>query len=1026
MTRISLRRGPNSDSKIKLEPTRDSFAVLFRNRMSGSRSTKSLLRLPFVLGRNLQTRHTPCPAGLALFRVAEDEGSRGMPGMGDDPTTMLRDSAMSFIRAHIGNSDSQIGACYHTYKRANRDDIREEELIPSGAIYLEFSRRIPEAQHHELFEHYKLVVDRGIRYWPGAYVVSVTQETGCNPLRLAEMLLELRFVSGGRKYFVFDYADPTFHRQRALPAIPRNPIFKYQWHLRNAGLGGGDARVDIRAPEAWDITKGSADAPVAVIDDAFDLSTPSFDPDRIVAPLNVHTGSKNVAPEMGEWHGTSVLGLIVGSHKVYGSCGVAPDCPAVPIKLDPLVDDDAEAQAFDYAVEQGAAVISCSWGPYDNYSADLWPLPRVTELALQNAHRHRVAVVFAAGNGSENLAADGYASHPCVIAVAATTDRDERAPYSDYGERVWVSAPSSGGASDIVTTDAREGGYNPFGDLTPEFGGTSAAAPIVAGVIALMQSAFLAANPGKERLSVEEVRAILRTNSKQMDIKKGKRRFQDYWNHQFQEAAPRRPDRHSVAFGYGRIDAYACVRAAARWKRNATTKQKLAKLQQSAPKIRREPSICGRRLGRSRMRIKFPSHRVGDPLSLFHAARERDMSPTSKSRFNSGEHVWLGTQGFREGCATAGQPFEATIARGEGSDGERFSYGEIVALSGDFYERPDDLFYEKPAFYSWLWEENDVSDLKGYFDKELDAINELLKGKDVDYPEYTKQYWWNAKNYAELAKTNYSHFGWHNMKMYCEAHDWALDLALQAGVATGREREILWRKSLFYNGFADHFLTDGFAAGHIRVPRKQIIEWGQANDFDLKRAGFLSKLIHDQDGHRKTDHADGETRPEKDGLHVRNALGTEWWTRCDGQLCILTDETSLRLRQPIEAVKASVKELFGARDRHRRPAGVFTATRHVPFPHPDEVALTDKFNPNAKDRIEKWVDSSRWYEFGVDVKNVTKLFAHLPDIMKSFRAAVQNDVATHKNDKTKEPDKKKNAWIARLPAGYVAAYSALK
>ena len=568
MSKIQLRRGPDSAHPIELETNSDSIAVLFRAKTEGNRTVGSRLQMPYVLGRNLKSSHMTCPTGLSLFRVATDQGFSNKPGMSEDPVAMVRDSAMGYIRSLVRDPDGPVAACFHTYRSAGQKGPRAEELIPSGKLFLEFNRLVPEQEQERLMEHFKLVVHRAVVYWEGSYVVAVTQATGCSPVKLAATLQELEFTYQSKTYPVFDYADPIFHRQRSSPAIPRSQIFDYQWHLQNDGLGGGTTRVDIRAPQAWDITKGHPDVRIAVIDDAFDLSSESFSPERIIAPMNMHTGSSDVSPAGGEWHGTSVLGLTSAAHGDYGCCGIAPDCPFIPIKLDPLVDDDAEARAFDHAVKNGALVINCSWGPYDNYSQDVWKIPRLTELAIENAYRKGVAVVFAAGNGSENMKSDHYASHPCVIAVAATTDTDMRAYYSDYGDRVWVSAPSSGGQMGIVTTDVTKGGYNVFGSMTTDFGGTSAAAPIVAGVIALMQSAFKQEHPDEEHLSVEEVRAILRETAEKKVAGRNKQ-FRDYWTNELVSATFEGNDEHSLAFGYGRINAFACVQAAKKWRRSS-------------------------------------------------------------------------------------------------------------------------------------------------------------------------------------------------------------------------------------------------------------------------------------------------------------------------------------------------------------------------------------------------------------------------------------------------------------------------
>ena len=127
-------------------------------------------------------------------------------------------------------------------------------------------------------------------------------------------------------------------------------------------------------------------------------------------------------------------------------------------------------------------------------------LPAATRLALRHAAEHGrggrgCLIVFAAGNGNEPVGVDEYASNPYVIAVGSTNRRDRRAAYSDYGPALFCCFPSSdvrvvadelrtvGGVT--VADRLGELGYDPT-DYFHAFGGTSAAAPAVAGVAALV------------------------------------------------------------------------------------------------------------------------------------------------------------------------------------------------------------------------------------------------------------------------------------------------------------------------------------------------------------------------------------------------------------------------------------------------------------------------------------------------------------------------------------------------------------
>jgi subtilisin family serine protease len=181
-------------------------------------------------------------------------------------------------------------------------------------------------------------------------------------------------------------------------------------------------------------------------------------------------------------------------------------------------------------------------------------LPDSTRLAMDYAisngrNGKGCVIVFAAGNGNEDIKFDGYASYDKVLAVAACNDTNKRSVYSDYGDNVWCSFPSSDFGhppynhpspltSGIYTTDRQGGaGYNIDGDYTEKFGGTSSACPGVAGVIALM----LSVNPD---LTIQQVKDIIKETSEKIDIPNGKYDVQN----------------HSKYYGYGKVDAEKAVK----------------------------------------------------------------------------------------------------------------------------------------------------------------------------------------------------------------------------------------------------------------------------------------------------------------------------------------------------------------------------------------------------------------------------------------------------------------------------------
>jgi hypothetical protein len=236
-----------------------------------------------------------------------------------------------------------------------------------------------------------------------------------------------------------------------------------------------------------------------------------------------------------------------------------------------------EAQAFTHAVDNGAAVISNSWGPPDNGGPG--PLPGVVgdafDHALANGRGGLGAVImFASGNGNESVSSaatfDGYASDDRVIAVAAVNDQNVRSGYSDFGPEVDVSAPSDGtsalpltwaglpadGSTLAITTIDQTAalGLNPppagsdpepvaDPNYTGTFGGTSSACPLAAGVVGLMVSIA-------PDLTRDQLKFILEATADKVDAANTN------------PVGLYKPTGHSDFYGFGRVNAFEAVKGA--------------------------------------------------------------------------------------------------------------------------------------------------------------------------------------------------------------------------------------------------------------------------------------------------------------------------------------------------------------------------------------------------------------------------------------------------------------------------------
>ncbi len=312
---------------------------------------------------------------------------------------------------------------------------------------------------------------------------------------------------------LFVYAEPDLTLFDGLSANPNDPLFNYQWAHNNTGSSiqyNGAPGVDMKVQQAWTRSTGGG-IKVAVLDEGVDINHPDLKA-NLLQGFDCTTGTANtgdgkpLSPNNG--HGTSCTGIIAAlTNNNTGVAGVAPDCRVIPINVaaaDGIFTSFSKiAAGFDYAWQQGADVISNSWGGGSPSSILEDAINRAT---TQGRNGKGAVVLFASGN--EN----GIVYYPAilnnVIAVGGVNMCGQRkTPVSCDGEAWWganygigldVSAP----CVKILTTDITgAGGYNP-GDYNFVFNGTSAATPNAAAVAALI----LGAN---NNLTVTEVRTIL-------------------------------------------------------------------------------------------------------------------------------------------------------------------------------------------------------------------------------------------------------------------------------------------------------------------------------------------------------------------------------------------------------------------------------------------------------------------------------------------------------------------------------------
>ena len=296
------------------------------------------------------------------------------------------------------------------------------------------------------------------------------------------------------------YAEPVYY-VRILQTYPNDPYFEYQWGLHNTGDLGGTEDADIDAPEAWDITTGSDEVVVAVIDTGVDYTHEDLaanmwqNPNEI--PNNkkdddgngyvddiygIDTYNNDSDPKDDHFHGTHVAGIIgaVGNNGK-GLVGVNWRVKIMALKFlssegEGTIDDAIEC--FEYVAnmkDRGVNIVATnnSWGDYF-YSQALYD-------AIYAHLQKGILCITAAGNDAiDNAFFPTYPASfylPNLISVAATNMFDELAEFSNYGRRmVHLGAPGEDIASTILD--------NNYAFAS----GTSMAAPHVAGLAALLKA----------------------------------------------------------------------------------------------------------------------------------------------------------------------------------------------------------------------------------------------------------------------------------------------------------------------------------------------------------------------------------------------------------------------------------------------------------------------------------------------------------------------------------------------------------
>lgn len=299
-----------------------------------------------------------------------------------------------------------------------------------------------------------------------------------------------------------EYAEPVpVYRTQTLPDDPKFVEGKQNYlHL-------------INAPEAWDITTGSDEVIIAIIDTGTDLDHVDLADNTWINPNEQNDGTDNSGsgkvddvygwdfwsddndprPES-DSHGTHVAGIAAAvTDNGEGIASLGHSVSFMPLKVSDgkggNISSRAAYNAMLYAAEQGASIINCSWGSttFSQTAAEV----------VSEVYRKGAVIVAAAGN--EGTDREYYpAAYPEVMAVASVNGDKRRSEFSNYGSYISVAAPGENIYSTLL-----DNSYGPSS-------GTSMAAPVVSALAGLIASQY-------PDMSNDQIRAQIKASAAGID-----------------------------------------------------------------------------------------------------------------------------------------------------------------------------------------------------------------------------------------------------------------------------------------------------------------------------------------------------------------------------------------------------------------------------------------------------------------------------------------------------------------------------
>ncbi|MBR6421764.1 S8 family serine peptidase, partial [bacterium] len=334
---------------------------------------------------------------------------------------------------------------------------KDTPIVLDGSMNLVFMKYTSKEEQEETLRIFGLKVIEIVDEKNGFYTVQIP--TGADPFAIANALYTRHLVRWAQPNWLWKFVP--------MSTTPNDTYFSKQWHL-----------TQINAPEAWDTeTAAGKDVRIAIVDTGVDLTHPDL---NVLADLGKdYLGDLGGAPNVptyggntqggndheGTPHGTACAGLAAA--KTNNSMGVSASCwgcPIIPIRLIAdagtsysSVHASDNYNAMKYAVDNGAWVVSNSWGVQDvdnrgnciNVPADNNSSQGV-DYGKQNGRNGKGTIfLWGAGNSHCNTNMNSFLKDNDFLTISALGQSGALESYSNYGAEIDISAGAGANTTDI-------------------------------------------------------------------------------------------------------------------------------------------------------------------------------------------------------------------------------------------------------------------------------------------------------------------------------------------------------------------------------------------------------------------------------------------------------------------------------------------------------------------------------------------------------------------------------------------------